>query len=72
METGCVHEIKRKNEEVKKMKGSAPIFVALSVLGILVGLFLVSQGLNGNGLSATLTLIIGLFVVFKEILDIFH
>ena len=54
------------------MKGAAPYFVALSIIGILVGLFLVSRGLSGTGLSATLTLIIGLFVVIKEILDIFH
>ena len=54
------------------MKGTAPYFVALSIIGILVGLFLVNQGLSGQGLSATLALVIGLFVVIKEILDIFH
>lgn len=54
------------------MKGTAPYFVALSILGILVGLFLVKQGWDGTGLTATATLVIGLFVVGKEILDIFH
>lgn len=54
------------------MKGVAPYFVLLSILGILLGIFLVKQGLEGHGLSATAVLIIGLFVVGKEILDIFH
>ena len=57
---------------MKNMKGTAPYFVALSILGILVGIFLVSRGLDGTGLSATLALMIGIFVVIKEILDIFH
>lgn len=54
------------------MKGTAPYFVALSVLGILVGGFMLKQGLDGNGLTATVTLVIGIFVVIKEVLDIFH
>lgn len=54
------------------MKGAASYFVALSIIGILVGLFLVSHGLSGKDLPATLVLVIGLFVVIKEILDIFH
>lgn len=54
------------------MKGTAPYFVALSVLGILVGAFMLKQGLDGNGLSAGVTLAIGIFVVIKEVLDIFH
>ena len=47
-------------------------FVALSVVGILVGIFLVGHGLSGKPLDASIVLIIGLFVVIKEILDIFH
>ena len=54
------------------MKGFVMYFVALSVVGILVGLFLVSQGLSGKPLDASIVLIIGIFVVIKEILDIFH
>jgi len=54
------------------MRGAAVYFVALSVIGILVGLFLVNQGLSGKDLPATLALAIGIFVVVKEILDIFH
>jgi len=53
-------------------KGAAGYFILLSILGILVGLFMVSRGLDGTGLSATLALVIGIFVVIKEILDIFH
>jgi hypothetical protein len=54
------------------MKGTSGYFVALSVIGILVGLAMVFLGMNGNGLTPLVTLILGIFVVFKEILDIFH
>jgi hypothetical protein len=45
-------------------------FLALSVFGIMVGVFLIREGLFGNGLGATVTLIVGIFVMIKEILDI--
>ncbi|MBI2664030.1 hypothetical protein HYX10_01670 [Candidatus Woesearchaeota archaeon] len=46
-------------------------FTILSSLGVLVGLFLISQGLWGSGIGATLTLFVGVFVTVKEILDMF-
>lgn len=54
------------------MKGAAGYFVALSIIGIMVGLFMVYTAINGNDLSAGMVLLIGTFVVIKEILDIFH
>ena len=44
-------------------------FVFLSIFGVLVGLFLISQGLWGDGIGGTLTLIVGIFVTVKETLD---
>lgn len=44
-------------------------FVALSLVGVLVGLFLISQGMWADGLGKTLTLFVGFFVTIKEILD---
>ena len=56
------------------MKGSGGnmYFVLLSIVGILIGIFMVMQGLDGKGLGSGVVLIIGIFVVIKEILDIFH
>ena len=45
-------------------------FTALSIFGVLVGLFLVSQGMWGDGIGKLLTLMVGIFVTVKEILDI--
>ncbi len=53
-------------------KGTAIYFVIWSILGILVGLFLIFHGNGGNGLSPTLTLLVGIFFVIKEIVDMFH
>lgn len=53
-------------------KGNSPFFIGLSILGIFVGLFLIFMGKSGNGLGAGLTLVVGIFVTLKEILDIFH
>ena len=47
-------------------------YIALSVVGILVAIGMVIVGLGGGSLPAIFVLIIGLFFVFKEILDIFH
>ena len=47
-------------------------FILLSIVGILVGLFMVLHAVGGNGLGSILTFIIGIFVVIKEILDIAH
>ena len=44
-------------------------FIALSIIGVIVGLFLISQGIFGDGIGKTLTLAIGIFVTIKEILD---
>lgn len=46
-------------------------FTYLSVFGVLVGLFLVTQGMWGGGIGPTLTLIIGIFVATKEVMDMF-
>ena len=54
------------------MKGSSPIFLLLSVIGILIGLFLINHGLSGKDLPAFFVLILGIFVTIKEILDIAH
>jgi len=55
------------------MKGTGNMyFVLLSIVGILVGIFMITQGLDGKSLGPTVVLIIGIFVVIKEILDIFH
>ncbi len=57
---------------VKTKKKQPGYFVALSILGILVGLYLVMQGLVGNSVAGNAALLIGLFFVIKEILDIYH
>ncbi len=46
-------------------------FTFLSIFGVLVGVFLITQGLWGDGIGATLTLIIGIFVAVKEVMDMF-
>lgn len=45
-------------------------FTVLSVIGIMIGIFLVSRGMSGHGIGATVTLLVGIFVVIKEIMDI--
>ncbi|MBI3051931.1 hypothetical protein HYY74_05755 [Candidatus Woesearchaeota archaeon] len=45
-------------------------FTALSVIGIIVGLFMVNRGMTGHELGPVLVLVIGLFVVIKEVMDI--
>lgn len=52
--------------------GGGGWFVLLSILGILIGIFMVVTGWGGRPLGATLTLVIGIFMVIKEILDIAH
>ena len=46
------------------------IFVALSVVGILLGLFMINVGYTGGSLPSLFILVIGIFVFVKEILDI--
>jgi len=48
------------------------IFILLSIVGIGIGLFLANTGFQGQGISATVTLLVGIFFVIKEILDIFN
>lgn len=48
------------------------IFIMLSILGIGIGAFLVNAGINGQGMDATLTLIVGGFFMVKEVLDILN
>lgn len=55
-----------------KMKGAGGWFVLLSIIGILVGVVMVITAWGGNSLGPTVTLLIGIFVVIKEILDIAH
>ncbi len=54
------------------MKGHGMFFIVFGLIGVLLGLFLVSHGLGGNGLSAPFVLAVGIFVVIKELLDIVH
>ena len=49
----------------------ASFFTILSGAGVLVGLWLISQGMWGGGIGETLTLFVGVFVTIKEILDMF-
>lgn len=44
-------------------------FVFLSIFGVLVGVFLIMQGMWGDGIGAVLTLLIGIFVTVKELMD---
>ena len=53
-------------------KGIAGYFIVWSLIGILVGLFLAFTVSRGEGLSPAMTLLVGIFVVVKEIADIFH
>ena len=47
----------------------AAFFTVLSLIGVLIGLFLLSQGIWGDGLGKVLTFAVGIFVTIKEILD---
>ena len=49
--------------------GGHPFFIALSLIGVLIGIALVMHGMNGGNLSSGLVLVLGLFVTIKEILD---
>lgn len=44
-------------------------FKVLSIAGVLVALYLVWQGILGDGLGKSLTLAVGIFFTIKEILD---
>lgn len=48
------------------------IFILLSLIGIGLGIFLANTGLQGHGIGATATLIVGVFFAIKEILDILN
>jgi hypothetical protein len=55
------------------MKGTGNMyFILLSIVGILIGIYMITQGLDGKSLGPTVVLVIGIFVVVKEILDIIH
>ena len=47
----------------------AAFFTVLSLIGVLIGLFLLSQGIWGDGLGKALTFAVGIFVTIKDILD---
>lgn len=51
---------------------SLGIYRSLSLIGIAVGVLLFMRAINGNGLGALLSVAVGIFVVLKEILDMFH
>ncbi|MBI2173107.1 MAG: hypothetical protein HYT73_02755 [Candidatus Aenigmarchaeota archaeon] len=53
-------------------KGAGGWFIILSIIGILVGIMMVITAWGGSSMSPMLTLLIGIFVVIKEILDIAH
>ncbi len=54
------------------MKGHGMFFIVFGLIGVLLGLFLISHGLGGNGLSAPFVLAVGIFIAVKELLDIMH
>ncbi len=54
------------------MKGAGGWFVLLSIIGILVGIMMVITAWGGSSMSPMITLLVGIFVVIKEILDIAH
>ncbi len=47
----------------------AGFFILLSIFGVFVGAFMVSQGLFNDGMGSILTFIIGVFVMIKEVMD---
>jgi len=47
----------------------ASFFLVVSMVGVLVGLFLITQGMWGDGIGKTVTFGVGIFVTIKEILD---
>lgn len=83
MKNNMGKEVRRRKEQTevsKKLqatsglyssKGAGGWFVILSIIGILVGLWMLSQGFGGKGLGSGTTLIIGTFMVIKEVMDIF-
>ena len=46
-------------------------FTFVSIFGIFVGLFIISQGLWSDGMGAFLCVLVGGFVTVKEVMDIF-
>ena len=52
--------------------GGHPFYIFLSIVGVIIGLALLMHGLNGGNLGSGLLMAVGIFVVIKEILDIFH
>ena len=58
--------------KARSKKRQPGYFVALSILGILAGLYLVYQGLTARDVVPAAALLIGVFFVIKEILDIYH
>ena len=52
--------------------GGHPFYIVLSLVGVLIGIAMGLHGMNGGNLGSGLLIAVGLFVVIKEILDIFH
>ncbi len=48
---------------------SIGIYRSLSIIGIVLGLFLFFRAIHGDGIGPLVTLLIGIFVIIKEILD---
>lgn len=63
---------KRETAGFYSLKGSAGYFIILSIVGILVGIWMLLQGFGGKPITPGIAIILGVFVVIKEILDIFH
>lgn len=54
------------------MKGFHPYFALVTIIFILFGIFLTFRGYHGDGIGALPTMILGIFIVIKEILDLAH
>ncbi len=51
------------------MKGKMPLFIMVSLLGMLIGVYLIFLGKDGKSPSPFITLVIGIFFLIKEIWD---
>ena len=45
------------------------LYRSLSIIGIVLGLFLFFRAIHGDGIGSLVTMMIGIFVTIKEILD---
>lgn len=64
--------MKSKEKGFHYSKGSGGYFIILSVIGVLIGIWVMLQGFGGKGITPGIAIVLGIFMVIKEILDIFH